>query len=251
MGRFLKWTAGIIAVLVLISLVFLQVDKRLPDDSELGKIMFLVRTNFNPKLITTADTHGKKLVALTFDDGPDPRFTPKVLDILKKYNIKATFFVVGQSAEKHPDLIKRQISEGHEIENHTYTHPDLEKDSGFRIDEEILKCQFIIENLTNRRPIYFRPPKKLFNQEVIDLAELNGYQTILWSIGVEHRASKTVKDMAQRVIDDRHPGMIILAHDGRLDRTRTVESLPFIIDALQKDGYKFITLEELTKNSVK
>ncbi|MGE5415755.1 MAG: polysaccharide deacetylase family protein [Acidobacteriota bacterium] len=251
MGRFVKWSATIVVIFVLIGLSFLQLDQKLPDDSELGKIVFLIKTNFTPKLVTTVDTDGKKLVALTFDDGPDPRFTPKVLDILKKYNIKATFFVIGQSAEKNPSLISRQIKEGHEIENHTYTHPDLQKDNGFRIDEEILECQFTIEDLTHRRPVYFRPPKKLFNKEIIDLADLNGYQTILWSIGVEHNGSKTIEDMAQRVIDDAHPGMIILAHDGRLDRTRTVEALPFIIEAYQKEGYKFITLEELMKNDVR
>ena len=216
--------------------------------TEMSKTLFQIETLFNHKLITHAATK-EKLVALTIDDGPDPRFTPQDLDILKRYHVPATFFVVGQSCEKYPDLIKRELAEGHEIENHTYTHPDLQNDNLLQTEEEISKAQEVIERLTNKRPVYFRPPKRLFTNETVDIAEANGYQTILWSICVEHHACKTVDDMANRVIKAAKPGTIILTHDGRLDRSRSVEALPLIIEGYQKKGYRFVRLDELLKST--
>jgi peptidoglycan/xylan/chitin deacetylase (PgdA/CDA1 family) len=217
-------------------------------NNELGKTLFQIETLFNHKLITRAATK-EKIVALTIDDGPDPRFTPAVLDILKRYYVPATFFVVGQSCEKYPEIIKRELAEGHEIENHTYTHPDLRSDSGLQTEQEILKNQAVIERLTNKRPHYFRPPKRLFTNNTVDVAEDNGYETILWSVCVEHHAAKAVEDMANRVIKYAKPGTIILTHDGRLDRTRSVEALPLIIEGYQKQGYRFVRLDELLKSN--
>ena len=216
--------------------------------TEIGKVLFQIETFFNHKLITKGKTE-EKIVALTFDDGPDPRFTPAVLDILKRYQIPATFFVVGQSCEKYPEIIKREQAEGHEIENHTYTHPDLTKDNALRTEEEIRKDQEVILGLTNRKSIYFRPPKRLFTNKTVDIAELNDYTVVLWSVCVEHHASKTVEDMANRVIKKASPGTIILTHDGRLDRTRSVEALPLIIEGYQKKGYRFVRLDELLNST--
>jgi peptidoglycan/xylan/chitin deacetylase (PgdA/CDA1 family) len=215
--------------------------------TEINKSLYQIETIFNHKLITKGTTK-EKLVALTIDDGPDPRFTPEVLDIMKRYHVPATFFVVGQSCKKYPDLIKRELAEGNEIENHTYTHPDLSKDNALRTEEEILKDQEVILHLTNRMPVYFRPPKRLFTNETVDIAEANGYRVVLWSICVEHQACKTVSDMANRVIKAAKPGIIILTHDGRLDRSRSVEALPMIIEGYQKKGYRFVRLDELLKN---
>jgi len=212
--------------------------------NEMGKELFKIETYFNHKLITQVDTQ-EKVVALTFDDGPDPRFTPIVLDILKQYQVPATFFVVGQSCEKYPGLIQRELAEGHEIENHTYTHPDLRKDSFLQTEEEILQNQAVLTRLTGQEPHYFRPPKRLFTNKTVEIAKANGYQTILWTVCVEHHAAKTVDDMAQRVVDKARPGTIILAHDGRLDRSRTVEALPLIIEGYQQQGYRFVSLKEL------
>lgn len=218
--------------------------------NESGKILFQIQTAFHHNLITHADTK-KKLVALTFDDGPDPRFTPEVLDILKQYKVPATFFVVGQSCEKYPEIIKRQVAEGHEIENHTYTHPDLRKDNALRTEEEIFRNQEVLMRLTNKQPHYFRPPKRLFTNKTVEIANVNGYQVVLWTVCVEHHASKTVNDMANRVIKKARPGAIILAHDGRLDRSRTVEALPLVIQGYQNQGYRFVRLDELLKDNPK
>lgn len=237
--------AVIAGILMLAGYLLLEPIYR--EDSDLGRDLFIVKSLFNPKLIKSVDTGGEKLAALTFDDGPDPRFTPQVLEILKHYDVKATFFVIGQSAVLYPDLIRQEVNAGHEIENHTYTHPYLEKDSGLRVEEEISQTEAVIETLTHRKPAYFRPPRRLFNQKVIDIADLNGYQMILWEIGIEHHAAKTPADMAQRVIDKASLGIIILAHDGRLNRTRTIEALPLVIQGYQDQGYRFVTLAELMK----
>jgi peptidoglycan/xylan/chitin deacetylase (PgdA/CDA1 family) len=216
-----------------------------PDQNEITDTLDNLKSYFNPKLIFRGHVGPDKLVALTIDDGPDARFTPQVLNILNKYHIKATFFVVGESINKNPNLLIREIREGNEIENHTYTHPDLRVDSLARTEEEILRNQALIEKYTFKRPLYFRPPKGLLGGMTTDLCDANGYKVVLWSICVEHAACKTPQAMAARVIRAASPGTIILAHDGRLDRSSTMAALPLIIDGYQKKGYHFVTLNEL------
>jgi len=201
------------------------------------------------KLITHIDTDGKKLVALTFDDGPDPLYTGNVLQILKQYKVPATFFVVGENAAAHPDIIQQELRAGHEIENHTYTHADLSLANASGTEEEIQKTDALLVRMLDRDIKYFRPPKKLFRSETIDIAERNGYQTVLWTICVENAQSPTPRAMAKRVIDAARPGMIILAHDGRMDRSQTLLALPIIIKAFQEQGYQFVTLDELIRTA--
>jgi peptidoglycan/xylan/chitin deacetylase (PgdA/CDA1 family) len=216
----------------------------LQHESALSK-SYLVVTNLDHNIITGVNTGKEKVAVLTFDDGPDPRYTPQVLQILQKYNIKATFFVVGQSCENYPQLIRQQIKEGHQVENHTYTHPNLVKDITISTEEEIVRTEQVLETIGGRRPTCFRPPRGLFTPETIDTAEDRGYQVVLWTICVEHQKSKTAMDMARRIIKAARPGMIILAHDGRLNRSKTIEALPLIIEAYHKMGYRFVTLDEL------
>lgn len=217
--------------------------------SEISKYLYLVESSFNHRLITKADTGKQKLVALTFDDGPDPNYTPSVLAILKKYNIKATFFVIGKSAEAHPVIIKQMLANGNEVENHTYTHPNLRSDSGLKTEEEIRRCDKTLLKLTGRHAHYFRPPKGLFKNETIEIAAANDYRVVLWTICIEHHRSKTPADMAERIVKAAKPGMIILAHDGRLNREKTVEALPQVITEYQKMGYQFVTLDKLMQEA--
>jgi len=215
------------------------------EDSELSRVIYVVENNFNDKLISSIDTGGKKLVALTFDDGPDPLYTSAILDLLKYYQVPATFFVVGENATAQPELIEREIREGHEIENHTYTHPDLSRESDYKTEEEILKTGQLLKRMGGIKAHFFRPPRKLFRRETIAIAEAQGYKTVLWTICVENNKAPTAEDMAKRVINADRPGMIILAHDGRLDRSKTIAALPMIIEGLQEKGYAFVTLNEL------
>lgn len=237
--------AGLLLSLLKSQLYALQTFTR--EDSEISRVIYVVDSNLSKKLITHVDTGGKKLLALTFDDGPDPLYTGAVLEILKRYDVKATFFVVGENAADHPDLIQEQTKAGHKIENHTYTHADLSLTNEAGTEEEIQKTDKLLSTMLGREIKYFRPPKKLFRQETIEIAERNGYQTVLWTICVENSSSPTPQAMAKRVIEAARPGMIILAHDGRLDRSQTLLALPIIIEAYQKRGYQFVILEELLK----
>lgn len=217
-------------------------------DTAFGKSFFVASNRFETDLmssVVTAARTNQKVVALTFDDGPDPLYTPQVLKILAEHDVKATFFVVGEDALIYPDLVIKEAQSGHEIENHTYTHPDLLKNTDLTPNEEIIWCHQVVADLTGRSPIYFRPPRRLFDHEILQLTDIYGYRMILWTICVESRFAKTPEDMAKRTVKCVSPGSIILAHDGHLDRSRTVNALPLIIESLKKKGYKFVTLEEL------
>lgn len=204
--------------------------------------------NFGGKVIYHGPT-GEKAVALTFDDGPDPRFTPQVLEVLARYKVRATFFVVGEQAERYPDLIREQAAQGHELANHTYSHPELTRISLPEVFEEIQKNQLTLLRITGASPAFFRPPKKLYNGEIIKLADKIGLPTVLWTVCIENRSVRTPEAMARRVVEHARKGGIILGHDGRLDRQKTVDSLPAIIEGYQKKGYKFVTLSELLTES--
>lgn len=226
-------------------IVITGVYRDMENDSELGNMLYLIDVKFRGNLVTRVDTGGDKLVALTFDDGPDPRFTPQILAILEKYDVPATFFVVGKFAEKYPDIVEAEIAGGHEVENHTYTHPNLKKDTFLKDKDEIKNCGEVIKKLTGRQPHFFRPPKRLYNKDTLVAASELGYKTVLWTIGIEHHRAKTPEKEAERVIKAARNGMIILGHDGRLNRIKTVEALPIIIKAYKDMGYRFVTTEEL------
>jgi len=214
------------------------------DNIYAGQNLFVLAHWFDPRVVHHVHTR-EKLAALTFDDGPDPRYTPEVLDILRQYRVRATFFVIGESVEKYPELVKRALSEGHEVESHSYTHPNLANMSTEEISYEIRMTQEAVRRVTGTEPRYFRPPKGLFNRKVIDAVHEHGLKIVLWDVGVEHGFFKDPRDMAYRVVGRAHPGVIILAHDGRLDRRLTVKALPMLISEYQRMGYRFVTLNEL------
>jgi len=186
-----------------------------------------------------------KVVALSIDDGPDPRYTPAVLQILKANHIHATFFVVGREALAYPNLIHEELNDGNEIGNHTFSHPELLNLSPAAIKSEVSRGAAAIESITGRKPQLFRPPKGFFNQNTFDVVRQNHERVIMWTITVEHSAAPTPQLMAQRINRLTKPGYIILMHDGRLNRTRTVEALPIIIHDLKARGFRFVTVSQL------
>jgi peptidoglycan/xylan/chitin deacetylase (PgdA/CDA1 family) len=187
---------------------------------------------------------------LTFDDGPDPAYTPGVLAILKEHDIKATFFVTGRNALRYPPIVTSEIQAGHEVENHTFSHPDLRRLTKEEVAGEIGRTQSAITFCTQRTPKYFRPPRRMYNRKVMVAAAKQDLKTVLWTVGVENRSCRTPAAMAERVLSWACPGCIILAHDGDLDRTLTLQALPMIIEGYQKQGYRFVTLQELFKAEV-
>jgi peptidoglycan/xylan/chitin deacetylase (PgdA/CDA1 family) len=191
----------------------------------------------------------EKAVALTFDDGPDPRFTPRLLNELDKYHVKATFFMIGKLMKAHPDIVRDVVHRGHVIGNHTYTHPrNIEHDTARQMNRELARCERVIEQLTGKRAGLFRPPRGLIDEEVFDAAEKRGYRTILWTVCADHHDAPTPELMAERVISRVQPGAIILAHDGRFPtRWKDVTATPLIIRGLTKQGYRFLTVPELLR----
>ena len=192
-------------------------------------------------------------VALTFDDGPDPKWTPYVLDILKARGVKATFFVLGSQAEKYPGLIKRIVNEGHELGNHTYTHSNLATDSNKQITLELNATQRLIESITGRSMTLFRPPYNADShpskmEELLPLKLVQddlGYLVVLENIDPEDWSTPGTEAILQRIKDQRKNGNIVLLHDAGGDRTQTVEALPKIIDYLHARGDRVVAMSEL------
>lgn len=187
----------------------------------------------------------KKIVALTFDDGPDPRYSPEIVRILKDYQIKATFFVVGEQVEKQPELLKMEYDAGHEIANHSYTHRNMDCLDRVSVREEITRTNGIIYKYTGQAVNWFRPPRCKYDFKVKQEAKYQGMDTVLWTLVVETKRTSNPDQMALRVAEQVRPGGIILLHDSRLDRTLTVKALPKIIENLQIQGCRFVTLSEL------
>jgi len=198
-------------------------------------------------------------VALTFDDGPNEPYTSEILDILKKYNAKATFFVLGKNVERYPDTARRIIKEGHAIGNHTYDHPYLLLQSKSHIKYEIEKAEQAIVAATNIRPYLFRSPYGLDNSWIYHAGKEFGYITIEWSVSANNGGKEIAPDkIVKNVLGKVENGSIILLHDGdRLirgaNRRNIVKALPLIIESLQEKGYQFVTVPQLLgiENTVK
>jgi peptidoglycan/xylan/chitin deacetylase (PgdA/CDA1 family) len=189
----------------------------------------------------------EKLVALTYDDGPHPAFTPDILAILDRYHVNATFFMIGQRMQQYPEIVKEVVARGHAIGNHTYSHPrEIAGLTSAQVIRELDTCEELIERFTGRRTHLFRPPLGLMNSRVLMVAREEGYLTILWTVSADHHDAPTPQAMAERVLRGVKPGSIILAHDGTFpSRINDVEATPLIIEELQKRGYRFVTVPEL------
>lgn len=183
-------------------------------------------------------------IALTFDDGPHERYTEEILDILAEYGVRATFFVIGENADRYPALLERQLSEGHEIGNHTQTHP-LRNLTREQMEQEITACETTIGEWVDKRPLLFRPPGGIISQTVMALAEDHRYRVILWSIDTRDWAHPPVAQITKTVLDQVSAGDIILMHDGIKTDSPTPDALRILIPALLARGYHFVTVSEL------
>ncbi|WP_082795292.1 polysaccharide deacetylase family protein [Alkalihalobacillus trypoxylicola] len=188
-------------------------------------------------------------IALTFDDGPDQRFTNDILDILREYNVPATFFLLGSRAVAYPEIVTRIQNEGHIIGNHTYFHPNLVEEGDLAtLEREVSRTEDALYELINYRTSLFRPPYGfLFNELVEKVAELQ-YDVIAWSVDSLDWQEEPPEIIANRVINEVNAGSIILMHDGADwdgNRTNTIEALRQIIPTLQEQGYNFVTVPEL------
>jgi len=178
----------------------------------------------------------KGTVALTFDDGPSPIYTPQVLAILKKYNIKATFFLIGQNAKKYPELVKEILAEGHVVGSHSQTHAKLTKISAAQLHTEIVEPQIIINNIIGKKPICLRYPYGMANQQVKDAIRAQGMAPISMGFNSFDYDQKGVDKLVPWVLKNAYSGQVFLFHD---KFQQTVEGLPLIIEGIKKKGLGF------------
>ena len=180
-----------------------------------------------------------KRIALTFDDGPHPVCTPQLLDGLKARGVKASFFITGQNAEKYPELVERMQREGHLIGNHTYSHIQLTKQNREQFREELVKTNGIIREITGEDPVFVRPPYGSWDKKFEE--ELNMFP-VLWTIDPLDWCTKDAGNVARRVISKAKENAVILMHD---EYDSTVRAALSVVDALQGEGYAFVTVEEI------
>jgi cellulose synthase/poly-beta-1,6-N-acetylglucosamine synthase-like glycosyltransferase/spore germination protein YaaH/peptidoglycan/xylan/chitin deacetylase (PgdA/CDA1 family) len=206
----------------------------------------------------------KKEIVLTFDDGPDPKYTKEILDILNKYQIKATFFTIGKHAMLYQDILTQIYKEGHEIGNHSFSHSNIDEVSDSQLKFELNTTERIIQGITGRSPILYRPPfgnylnthdgdnmdiyvRSKF-QRIMDITQM-GYITVNYDIDSEDWKAQNSKEIVDKVLKEVSDGDIILLHDGGGDRTATVQALPEMIEKLKSQGYEFVTIGELMDKS--
>lgn len=196
----------------------------------------------------------QKTVALTFDDGPDPRYTPQIMRILKQYGVRATFFIVGENAARYPGIVQRCWDEGHELGNHTYSHPHTLLISSVRTRLEINATQSLIESLTGHVSLLFRPPYGDSPDASMDgtrdtalqrVLQQDGYVTVGMNIDPQDYLQPNVATILRRIRKQLPGNHIILLHDSGGDRIETVRALPMIIRSLRADGYQFSTVSQL------
>jgi peptidoglycan/xylan/chitin deacetylase (PgdA/CDA1 family)/spore germination protein YaaH/GT2 family glycosyltransferase len=196
-------------------------------------------------------------VALTFDDGPDPRWTPKILDILKQYHAPATFFVIGENMQRHPELVQREVDEGHDVGSHSYTHPNISQVPVAEASLELTATQRLFQTITGRSLRLFRPPylgdaDPSTRREVLPLllAQKYGYITVGLRIDPDDWQKPDAKLIVQRVLDrlkddSDYKGRVVLLHDSGGIRTQTIKALPELITQLRAHGYKLVTVGDI------
>lgn len=196
---------------------------------------------------------GKKLVALTFDDGPYPPYTQDLLKVLESRQVPATFFVVGNNASRYPEVVRLVGSKGHEIALHAGEHKDLLKLDRAELAGNIAFGKKVLEELTGKPVKYMRPPHGFRDWLVMDEVSKAGLQVVNWSIIPRDWTNPGARVIAERVCKEAKPGAIVLLHDGdapfqKASREQTVEATGIIIDELRKQGYEFVTVGELLSN---
>ncbi len=197
---------------------------------------------YNNAILTIAEpqiSSDVRRVALTFDDGPHPVYTEPLLDGLKKRGVKATFFVTGENASIHPDIIKRMHDEGHLIGNHTYTHIELTKTNREKFKQELVKTNELLQKITGEEVQYVRPPYGAWDKKLEN--ELNMFP-ILWNIDPLDWCTSNASCVAQAVLKKVGENDIILMHDYY---KTSVEAALMVVDELQKQGYEFVTVDKL------
>jgi peptidoglycan/xylan/chitin deacetylase (PgdA/CDA1 family) len=191
--------------------------------------------------ISSGPSEGRR-VALTFDDGPTPGVTDRILDELHRRNLRATFFIIGSKVGAAPDLVRRAFAEGHTVANHSFTHPNLSRLPDAQILDELRKTQDTIADLLNVRPVWFRPPYGGFRGDQVHLATSLGLRAVLWSLDPHDWSKPNSESIIQLVSQNVQPGSIVLCHDLH---PVTADALPAILDDFERASLAQVNLDQI------
>ncbi|TAF09660.1 MAG: polysaccharide deacetylase family protein [Nostocales cyanobacterium] len=223
-----------------------QANTKSQPTAKIKNLNFTVPAKFQGKTVYKVEPkNDEKVIALTIDDGPWPKTTVEMLDILKQNDVKATFFWVGSSLKNHPEIAKRVVAEGHAIGNHTWNHLYKRMDAA-TAKNEIERTNELIYKTTGVKTSIFRPPGGYLNNGLAAYAKSQKNSVVMWSVtsaDTDPRAKYQV--FVKNILRDAKPGAIVLMHDGGGNRERTVKALPEIITGLKQQGYRFVTIPEL------
>ena len=206
--------------------------------------------SFYGPTLAKVDTGGRRLVALTFDDGPYGRYTVELLQLLAREQVKATFFLVGENAARYPELVAREAEQGHEIALHANIHQDLLKLDREALAANIAQGKQTVEQLSGRQVHYMRPPHGFRDWQVQQQIQAAGLRVVNWSVIPRDWTNPGAQVIADRVCEAVEPGSIVLLHDGdspagKASRQQTIEATAQLIQRLRADGYSFVTISEL------
>lgn len=195
-----------------------------------------------------------RMLALTFDDGPNGAATETILDTLKRFDVKATFFLIGTNVTRYPDIARRIVSEGHQVGNHTFNHLRFDEVTSDVMARDIVKGSAAIFAATGVKPAWFRPPYGINGDGMEDVCRENGYAIAGWSGHAGDWNRHSAVELAERMITQATPGDVLLLHDGwetrtDSDRQNTVDAVFLMLERLVREGFRFVTLDELRRNA--
>ncbi len=227
-------------------------------DAQRGIISAERFTAFPSPYVITRHGNGERKIVLTFDDGPDPRFTPLILDALRDAGVPATFFIIGANGQNHPQLLRRAVNEGHELGNHTFTHPNISSISPKQLELELSATQHLLASEVGRHSLLFRPPyavdaepETIDQVRPVELAARQGYVVVGMQLDPDDWKRPGAEEIVKRVVEaaERGEGNIVLLHDSGGDRTQTIAAIPRIVQELRQRGYEFVTIAQLLGRS--
>ncbi|GAB2583261.1 hypothetical protein Aab01nite_84550 [Paractinoplanes abujensis] len=192
-----------------------------------------------PRYVVPAG-RGAKVVALTFDDGPHPAYTPQVLKLLRKHHITATFFVIGQEAAAHPDLVRAIAADGHTIGTHTWSHVDLKRQTAGRVKTEVGRAVDTVAATTGRAPALFRAPYGSWSKTAFQVCAALGQTSIAWDVDPRDWDNPGASRIRSKILNQVGNRSIVLTHDGGGDRSETVRALRGVLPVLLDSGYRFV-----------
>ena len=199
--------------------------------------------------LLNGNTHLRE-IALTFDDGPNPYYTPQVLTILRNYGIKATFFDIGYLVADYPNVVRQEYNEGNLVANHSWSHPEMSLLSAQAIVSQLTSTSTAIQDAIGVRPTFFRPPYGAINSTVLAKARYLGLTTVLWDGTAEDWSLPGVRLIVSKTLSYARNGAILLLHDGGGNRAETVAALRIIIASLKSRGFTFVTIQQLVDDLV-